>query len=82
MDEEYGKARGTGNGRYRKIVGFPEMSFGITLVVSFQLLPLVLGDQGCRRRDKGKKISGKKSKRRSIWIKFDLYEFCLYYIIY
>ena len=28
-------------------VGFPELSFGKTLVVSFQLLPLVLGGRGC-----------------------------------
>ena len=28
-------------------VGFPEMNFGGTLVVSFQLLPLVLGGRGC-----------------------------------
>ena len=28
-------------------VGFPAINFGIILVVSFQLLPLVLGDRGC-----------------------------------
>ena len=31
-------------------VGFPEIYFGRTLVVSFQLLPLVLGGRGCGRR--------------------------------
>ena len=31
-------------------IGFPEMNYGITLVVSFYFLPLVLGDQGCGRR--------------------------------
>ena len=33
-----------------KFVGFPAMNFGITLVVSFQLLPLVLGVLGCGRK--------------------------------
>ena len=33
-----------------KFVGFPEMNFGITLVVLFQLLPLVLGSRGFGRR--------------------------------
>ena len=33
-----------------KFVGFPAINFGRTLVVSFQLLPLVLGGRGCGRR--------------------------------
>ena len=33
-----------------KISGFQAINFGITLVVSFQLLPLVLGGLGCGRR--------------------------------
>ena len=33
-------------------VGFPGMNFGRILVVSFQLLPLVLGGRGCGRRKK------------------------------
>ena len=33
-----------------KFVIFPAMNFGRTLVVSFQLLILVLGDLGCGRR--------------------------------
>ena len=32
-----------------KFGGFQSMNFGITLVVLFQLVPLVLGDQGCGR---------------------------------
>ena len=35
-----------------KFVGFLEMNFGGTLVVSFQFLPLVVGGQGCGRRKK------------------------------
>ena len=31
-------------------VGFTEMNFGRTLVVSFQLPPLGFGDQGCGRK--------------------------------
>ena len=31
----------------KKLVGFPEMNFGVALVVSFQLLHLVLGGLGC-----------------------------------
>ena len=34
----------------KNFVNFPAMNFGRTLVVSFQLLPLVLGGQGCRIR--------------------------------
>ena len=34
----------------KTFVDFPEMYFGGTLVVSFQLLPLVLGGRGCGRR--------------------------------
>ena len=33
-----------------KFVGFPAMNFGIKLFVSFQLLPLVLGGQGCGKK--------------------------------
>ena len=33
-----------------KFVGFPAMNVGRTLVVLFQLLPLVLGDRGCGGR--------------------------------
>ena len=32
-------------------VGFPEMNFGRTMVVSFQLLPLVLDGRGCGIRN-------------------------------
>ena len=35
-----------------KFVGFSEMKFGRTLVVSFQLIPLFLGDLGCGRRNR------------------------------
>ena len=50
VDEENRKAFNTGNVRYRKVRRFPEMNFRRTLVVSFQLLPLVLGGRGCGRR--------------------------------
>ena len=59
-----------------KFVDFPVMSFGRTLVVSFQLLPLVLDNK------EDIKISVKKRKIRSIRIKVDLYEFFLSGIIY
>ena len=42
VDEDNGKALVKGNRQYRK--------FGRTFVVSFQLLPLVLGGRGCGRR--------------------------------
>ena len=35
----------------KKFVGFPEMNFRRTLVVSFQLLTLVLGGRGCGARN-------------------------------
>ena len=50
VDEENGKALNKGNVRYQTFVGYSAMNFGRTLVVSFQLLPLVLGGRGCGRR--------------------------------
>ena len=35
-----------------KIVDFPAINFGIILIVLFQLIPLVLGGQGCGRRNR------------------------------
>ena len=52
------------------------MDFGRTLVVSFQLLPLVLDNK------EDIKISVKKRKIRSIRIKSDLYEVFISGIIY
>ena len=47
VDKENGKAAGMVNGSYRKARKLSRNEFGRTLVVSFQLLPLVLGCQGC-----------------------------------
>ena len=47
VDEDNGKAWNKVNERYQKFIGFPATNFGRTLVVSFQLLPLVLGGRGC-----------------------------------
>ena len=44
--------------------GFQEMNFRRTLVVSFQLLPLVLGVLLCGRRKRQEYISENKRKRR------------------
>ena len=44
-----GKQWEYGMGGIEKFVGFQEMSFGKTLVVSFHILPLVFGDQVCGR---------------------------------
>ena len=45
VDEDNGKAMGMVNERYQKVWASNE--FGRTLIVSFQLLPLVLGGRGC-----------------------------------
>ena len=37
-----------------KFGGFQAINFGRTLVVSFQLTPLVMGGQGCGRRERRK----------------------------
>ena len=37
-----------------KFTGFQAMNFGRTLFVSFQLIPLVLGDLGCGRRKRNR----------------------------
>ena len=49
MDEYNGKSIVIGMNGIENLVSFPAMNFGRTLVVSFQLLPLVLGDRGCGR---------------------------------
>ena len=61
-------------------VGFPEMNFGRTLVVSFQLLPF--GGSNMWEKEEDIKVSVKNTKRHPIWIKVDLYEVCISYIIY
>ena len=38
-----------------KLGGFLEINIGITLVVSFHLLPLVLGGRGCGRSKRRKR---------------------------
>ena len=50
VDEDNGKALGKVMYGIENFVGFPAMNFGRTLVVLFQLLPLVLGGQGYGRR--------------------------------
>ena len=45
-----GKNEEKGMDGIKKFISFPEMNFGRTLVVSFQLLPLVLGGRGHGRR--------------------------------
>ena len=45
VDEDNWKAIRIRNGRYRKVCHFSDMNFGRTLVFSFQILPLVLGDK-------------------------------------
>ena len=54
VDDENGKAVGMMNVQAQKVGGFQAMNFGRILVVSFQLLPLVLGDRGCGRSEKQK----------------------------
>ena len=50
VDEDNGKALNKGDVRYQKFFGFPAINFGRTLVVSFQVLPLVLEGRGYGRR--------------------------------
>ena len=69
-------------GGIKKFVGFPEINFGRTLVVLFLLLHLVLGGSRIWYKEEYIKISGKKRKIHSIWIKVDLCEVCLSEIIY
>ena len=52
MDEDNGKALGKGNVQYINVCWFSINELGKTLVVSFQLLPLVLGGQGYGRRNR------------------------------
>ena len=55
-----------------KFVASQAVNSGRTLVISFQGLHLVLEGQGCGKRKRGKKLSEKKRKRRSIREKVDL----------
>ena len=52
VDEDNGKALEKGNVHYINVCWFSINEFGKTLVVSFQLLPLVLGGQGYGRRNR------------------------------
>ena len=82
VNEENGKVMVIGNGWYRKSFRFSSNAFckNIGCLVS----DITFGLRISRMWEKGEeiKIRGKKMKIRSIWIKVDLYEVFLSYIIY
>ena len=82
VDEDNGKALVKGNVRYQKFDRFSSNEFwkNIGCLVSESSFGL----DGLRpwEKEEDLKISGNKGKRLSIWIKVDLYEFCLSEIIY
>ena len=77
VDEDNGKSLNTGNVRYRNVFRFSSNEFwkNIGCLVSAPTFGLV----GSRlwEKEEDTKISGKKGKRLSIRIKFDLYEVCI-----
>ena len=82
VEEENGNALNKGNVRHRKVCRFSSNEFWKN--IGCLLSAPTFGIGGSRPWDKEEdiKLSLKKRKRRSIWIKFDLYEVCLSYIIY
>ena len=71
-----------GNGRHRKSRWFSINEFWDNIGCLFSDPTFGIGVSSLWEKEEGINISGKKRKRCSIWIKVDLYEFCLSYIIY
>ena len=82
VDEENGKSLNKVNVWYRKVRRFSGNEFWKNIGCLISAPTFGLG--GSRLWEKGEdlKLIGKKRKRRSIRLKFDLYEVCRYYFIY
>ena len=82
VDEENGKALRTGNVRYRKVRWFSRNEFWKNIGCLVSAHTFGIGGSSMWEKEEDIKISGKNTKRVSIWIKVDLYEVSLSKIIY
>ena len=82
LDEENGKASNKGNVRYRKVHQFSSNKFWKNIGCLVSAPTFGLGGSRLWEKEEGINLILKKSKRRSIRINVDLYEFCISYIIY
>ena len=82
VDEENGEQRVKGNVRYRKVCRFSSCEFWKNIVSLVSAPTFGLGGSRLWEKEEEQKLSGKKRKRRSIWVKVDLYEVCfLFYLL-
>ena len=82
VDEENGKYLNKGNVRYQNICQFSSNGFWKNIGCLVSVPTFGLGGSRLWDKEEDLNLSGKKRKIRSIRIKVDLYEICLYYIIY
>ena len=76
------KALNKGNVWYRKFRRFSSNEFWKNVGCLVSAPTFGLGESRLWEKEEELKLSGKKRKRRSIWVKVDLYEVCLSYFIY
>ena len=82
VDEYNVKELGMMNGRCRKFWGFSRNEFWMNIGCLVSAPKFDLGRSRLLYKEEEIKISGNNRKMHSIKIKVDLYEVCLYYIIY
>ena len=82
VDEKNGKVMRIENGGYKKVRQFSSSEFWKNICGLVSDPTFGLGGSRLWEKEEEIKISGKKSKRRSISINVDLYDFCLSYIVY
>ena len=76
VDEENGKASNKGNVRYQKVRRFSSNEFWKNIGCLVSAPTFGLGGSRLWEKEEDLKLSGKKRKRCSIWVKVDLYEVC------
>ena len=82
MDEENGKALNKGNVRYQKVCWFSSNEFWKNIGCLVSAPTFGLGGLRLWEKEEDLKLSGKKRKRRSIRVKFDLYKDFRSFFIY
>ena len=81
-NEENGKALNRGNVRYQKVCCFSSNEFWKNICCLVSAPTFGLGESRVWEKKEDLRLSGNKSTRRSIQVKFDLYEVCRSYFIH